>query len=204
MVQIKNIEGKVLFEGEGSIKEVLELAVRERADLVGADLGGANLGGAYLVGAYLGEADLGGAYLGGAKLGGAKLGGAYLVGANLRGAFLGGAYLVGANLGGANLGGADLVEANLVGANLGGADLVEANLVGAIGGPYSTSNRVFIKFPDQIQIDGEALTVEEWEKVITQREFSRLTIATYKAYRAFLLEMAPKETSVRLSRFERI
>ena len=125
---------KVLFRAEldasiplwERIRAALEIAVCDRADLVGANLGGANLGAANLVGA-----NLGGANLGAANLGGAKLVGANLNGANLNGANLGAANLGGANLGAANLGGAKLVGANLVGANLGGANLVGANLVGA-------------------------------------------------------------------------
>jgi hypothetical protein len=151
--------------------------------LGGADLGGANLRGAYLEGAYLVGANLGEADLVGAKLGGAKLGEAYLREADLSGA--------------------DLREADLVGANLVGANLVGANLEGVLGGPYSTSNRVLIKFPDQIQIDGESHTVEEWDQVITQRKFSRLTIALYESYRVFL-RLTTETPTKGVSRFERI
>ena len=123
--EIKNRwTGSVLFEYEkedNTLKETVEKAIEEGANLEGANLGGANLEGA----------DLGGAYLGGADLGGANLGGAYLGGANLEGADLGGADLRGANLGGANLEGANLGGANLRGANLGGANLEGADLGGA-------------------------------------------------------------------------
>ena len=85
-IEIKNrFTGKILFEYEkvdNTIKETLEEAVRNGADLGGADLRGADLRGAYLGGAYLGGADLRGAYLGGADLRGADLGGADLRGAN--------------------------------------------------------------------------------------------------------------------------
>ena len=85
--EIKNRwTGSVLFEYEkedNTLKETVEKAIEEGANLEGANLGGANLEGA----------DLGGAYLGGADLGGANLGGANLGGANLEGANLGGAYL---------------------------------------------------------------------------------------------------------------
>ena len=73
-IQIKSVFGDVLFEYEkenNTIKDTVEEAVRQ-----GANLGGANLGGANLGNAYLGNADLGGAYLRGADLGGAYLGGA--------------------------------------------------------------------------------------------------------------------------------
>ena len=38
MTQIKNIDGEILYEGEGSLKEVLEQAVKEKAKLKGANL----------------------------------------------------------------------------------------------------------------------------------------------------------------------
>ena len=98
--EIKNRwTGSVLFEYEkenNTLKDTVEEAVKEGADLEGAYLEGANLRGAYLRGAYLGGADLEGADLGGADL----------EGANLRGAYLRGAYLVGADLEGADLEGA--------------------------------------------------------------------------------------------------
>jgi len=120
--EIKNRwTGSVLFEYEkenNTIKETVEKAVEEGANLGGADLEGANLGGAYLEGANLEGAYLEGAYLGGADLRGANLAGAYLEGADLEGA-----YLEGADLEGAYLEGADLEGANLRGANLAGAYL---------------------------------------------------------------------------------
>jgi len=81
-IEIKNRwTGSVLFEYEkenNTIKETLEKAVEERADLRGAYLRGADLSGAYLSGAYLSGADLRGAYLRGAYLRGADLSGAYI------------------------------------------------------------------------------------------------------------------------------
>ena len=79
-----------------TIREVVEKAVSERADLYEANLYGANLRGA----------DLEGANLRGANLYGADLYRANLYGANLRGA----------NLRGADLYGADLYRADLYGA----------------------------------------------------------------------------------------
>ena len=92
----------LLSEKTGTLRTVLETAVRRYADLRGANLRGANLrganlGGADLRGADLGDADLRGANLRDADLGSADLGGANLGGANLRGANLGGADLGGAN-----------------------------------------------------------------------------------------------------------
>ena len=86
-LQIKTLAGEVLFESEKTtIKEAVEEAVAEYADLRCANLGGADLGGANLRYADLRCADLGGADLRCANLGGANLGGA-----NLRYADLGGA-----------------------------------------------------------------------------------------------------------------
>jgi len=125
-----------LFECESDrLRDAVEKAVKQCANLGGAYLGGAYLRGADLGGAYLRGADLGGADLGGADLGGADLGGAYLGGANFRGADLGGAdlggaYLRGADLEGANLRGAYLRYAYLRGADLGGADNKKLTLVG--------------------------------------------------------------------------
>ena len=60
MIEIKNrFTGKIIFKSKRkTLKEVIELKVKQ----------GAYLGGAYLEGAYLGGADLGGAYLRGADL----------------------------------------------------------------------------------------------------------------------------------------
>ena len=134
-IEIKNrFTGSVLFEYEkenNTLKDTLEKAVKERANLKGAYLEGANLKGANLEGANLKGANLKGAYLEGANLKGA-----YLVGANLKGAYLVGAdleraYLERADLEGAYLEGANLKGAYLVGAYLEGAYLVGANLKGA-------------------------------------------------------------------------
>ena len=126
--QIKHRCGDiVLFEMEAKyFKEVVEQAVKSRANLQGANLQGANLQGANLQGA-----NLQGANLRGANLWSADLRGANLQGANLWSADLRGANLWSADLRGANLQGADLWSANLQGANLQGADLWSADLRGA-------------------------------------------------------------------------
>ncbi|MDE1946254.1 MAG: pentapeptide repeat-containing protein [Patescibacteria group bacterium] len=115
--------GVVLYEGTGTVAEVLTAAVAARANLWGADLARA-----YLWGANLGYANLRGANLADANLAGANLADANLTGANLADANLRGADLTGANLQGANLARANLVRADLAGANLQGANLVRANL----------------------------------------------------------------------------
>ena len=82
-IQIKSrFSAEVLFEHDcenNSIRLTLELAIKSRADLIGADLSAANLRGANLR-----HADLSGAYLDGAYLDGAYLDGAYLAGAYLK------------------------------------------------------------------------------------------------------------------------
>jgi hypothetical protein len=98
-MEIKSSRGSVLSAEASSLKELLQNAVKDSANLYGADLRGANLRGANLYGANLYGANLGGADLGGADLGGANLGGADLGGANLGGANLGGADLRGAKMG---------------------------------------------------------------------------------------------------------
>ena len=113
-IQIKSIWGEVLFEYEkenNTLKDTLEEAVKQGANLNRANLNGASL--------YR-----------------ANLNGANLYRANLNGANLYRANLYGANLNGANLNGASLNGANLNGANLNGASLYRANLNGATNIPY--------------------------------------------------------------------
>ena len=76
-IQIKNIFGEVLFEygkENNTIRETVEEAVRQGANLGNANLGNANLRNANLGYADLGKADLGYADLGYADLGNADLG----------------------------------------------------------------------------------------------------------------------------------
>ena len=136
-IEIKNRwTGNVLFEFEkenNSLKDTLQEAVRQKADLRGAYLSGADLRGAYLSdadlrGAYLSDADLRGADLSDAYLSDADLSDADLRGADLSGADLRGADLSGADLRGAYLSDADLRDAYLRGADLSGADLRGAYL----------------------------------------------------------------------------
>ena len=66
-IEIKTFGGSVLFSStKETIKEVVEEAVTQGANLGGANLRDANLGGADLRGANLGDANLGDADLGGA------------------------------------------------------------------------------------------------------------------------------------------
>ena len=90
-IEIKTIGGTLLFKYESkdnTIKQTVERAVGESADLRGAYLERAYLEGADLRGADLRGAYLERAYLEGADLEGAYLRGAYLEGADLRGSKL--------------------------------------------------------------------------------------------------------------------
>jgi len=68
---------------EEVLESIKEIAVKNKADLMGANLWGANLRGANLWGSNLSEADLMGADLRGADLRGANLWGADLMGAKI-------------------------------------------------------------------------------------------------------------------------
>ena len=130
-IDIKSIFGNVLFSFEkenNTIKDTLEEAYLEDADLGYANLRGADLKGADLGYANLKGADLKGANLKDANLGYADLREVYLEYADLRGADLRGADLGYADLSEADLRGADLKGVDLRGANLRGADFKEANL----------------------------------------------------------------------------
>ena len=73
-IQIKSIWGTVLFEYEkenNTLKDTLEEAIKQGANLYRANLDGANLNGANLDGASLDRANLNGANLYGASLNGA-------------------------------------------------------------------------------------------------------------------------------------
>ena len=60
-IEIKSRSGKVLYSSEAlSLKECLENAVKDMANLYRADLSGADLSGAYLSGVYLSRACLSG------------------------------------------------------------------------------------------------------------------------------------------------
>jgi uncharacterized protein YjbI with pentapeptide repeats len=132
--EIKSWNGDILFSGEfKDIKEMVEAAIRTRANLTDANLAHANLTGAYLTDAYLTDAYLAHAYLTGANLAHANLTGAYLTDAYLAGANLTDANLTHANLAHANLTGAYLAHANLADANLTDAYLTGANLTDAKG-----------------------------------------------------------------------
>jgi uncharacterized protein YjbI with pentapeptide repeats len=208
MTQIKIKDGQVLFECEGSLREVVELAVRNRIPLDEANLMGADLRGASLGSSSLKRANLRHALLGAADLEGADLSFADLEGAGLRGASIAGTNLEGANLSRADLGNSNLRGASLKGADLRGADLRQADILcadfeGVLGNPYSICHKVEIKFPNLIVIDGEAHTIDYWDKV-GLRGYDLYTVAMYESYKSFILRVCPKTPMIGPSRFSRI
>ena len=132
-IKHRRFTNNVLYACDAAnMKDAVERAVREKANLDGADLGGVDLYGADLYGADLYGANLRGASLYGANLRGASLSGANLIGADLYGANLYGADLYGASLSGASLSGASLSGANLSGANIDG-EIVKINPLSIAG-----------------------------------------------------------------------
>jgi hypothetical protein len=120
-MKIYNRNGNVLFEKNIlTLRELIELSVKQNADLTGADLRGADLREADLREADLREADLREADLAMSTLARADLREADLTRANLTRA-----YLRRANLRRANLREVDLRGADLTGADLTGADLTD-------------------------------------------------------------------------------
>lgn len=153
-ISIKDYGDRVLFEHDeenNTLKNTLEVAVRNKIDLSGAKLEWAELKGAKPVmkiglsqSSPLSILDP----LEWAKLDGAKLKGAKLDETNFQGANLSGADLSGANLFGADLSWVDLSRADLRGANLSEADLREtvfrmADLSGAILSGAILDNTIF-------------------------------------------------------------
>jgi uncharacterized protein YjbI with pentapeptide repeats len=131
-MKIYNRNGNVLFEKNIlTLRELIELSVKQNADLTGADLRGADLREADLREADLREADLREADLAMSTLARADLREADLTRANLTRAYLRRANLRRANLREVDLRGADLTGVDLTGADLRGADLTGADLTGA-------------------------------------------------------------------------
>ena len=127
MIKISSRFGRATYESEKpTLREAVEEAASNRANLSDADLSKANLSDADLSGANLSRANLSRANLFRANLSGANLSDADLSGANLSDADLSGA-----NLSDADLSDADLSRANLFRANLFKANLSDANLSGA-------------------------------------------------------------------------
>ena len=157
--------GVVLYENDtaDNIKQLVEMAVRNNADLRGANLHGADLSCADLRGAHLRVADLSGA----------DLRGAHLLGANLRGA----------RLREADLQWADLRRADLSGADLSGADLRGANLPHPIYQFYLSKYHAVAQ-PDGLRIGCEGHSWEHWlsnyEEIGRAANMSEADIERYK------------------------
>ena len=169
-IQIKSVFGKVLFELEkenNTIKDTLEEAIKENANLEDANLISANLINANLENANLENANLINANLRNANLISANLINANLEDANLINANLINANLINANLINANLEDANLENANLISANLRNANLRNANLRGAKNKETATLP-IFCKWSygikgDLIIIGCKQKTIEEWD-----------------------------------------
>ena len=149
-IQIKSVFEKVLFALEkenNTIKETLEQAVKENANLECANLVDADLRNADLRNSNLRNADLEGADLRNADLEGADLRNADLINSNLRNA----------DLRNSNLEGADLRNSNLEGANLKGAKNKETAIL-----PIFCEWSYGIK-GDLIIIGCKQKTIEEWD-----------------------------------------
>ena len=208
-IEIKSVFGSVLFSFEkenNTIKDTLQEAVKQGANLSSAnlrgaylrgadDLSGANLRGAYLSGADLSSANLSSANLRGAYLRGADLSGAYLSGANLSsanlssadlsGAYLSSAYLSSANLSGANLSSADLSGAYLRGAYLRGANLRGAYLSSAdLSGAYLRGAKSIPYIPLNCPSDGAFIGWKKFGNYLIELEIPadarRLSSTSYK------------------------
>ena len=206
-----------VWTGEAAnLRDAVERAVREDANLEGAYLTGANLTGANLEGANLAGANLEGANLAGANLTGANLTGAYLTGANLEGANLAGANLAGAYLAGANLAGAYLTGANLAGANLAGAYLtgdVIVSRMAAYSGLYRYTVHAVVASDGVPWVRMGCLwhSVAEWDRIgiraSNPREYPdddsprcRERVRAFEFARASALAMAEEWKAERLSR----
>ena len=173
-MEIHNIYGDVIYTSKKEkIKEALEEAVKNGANLREANLREANLREANLSEADLSEADLSGS--------------------NLREANLSEANLREANLREADLRGANLSEANLRGANLRGANLREADLREAIISIYCKWPITIID--GNIKIGCKTNSIEGWDAFFasdkhfsTERntpDFIRIE-ANYLAAKAYL------------------
>ena len=194
-IEIKSIFGKVLFALEkenNTIKDTLEEAVRNNANLEGASLYNANLEGANLK-----NANLEGASLYNANLKNANLRNANLYNANLYNASLYNANLKNANLEGASLEYTDLRNANLYNANLYNANLYNANLEETAILPIFCKHSYGIK-GDLIKIGCVEKTIEQWdlwfdseEEYSTSRntkDFKQIQ-AVYNALKAYYLTL---------------
>jgi hypothetical protein len=195
-IEIKSILGNVLFEFEkenNTVKDTIEEAIKQCANLSSANLYSANLYSANLSSANLSSANLEGANLEGANLSSNNTVKDTIEEAIKQCANLSSANLLWADLEGANLGGANLLWANLYRADLSGANLEGANLGGA-------RIPIFCKWPHSI-VDGKikigckVKSIEEWETFFNSAEvyaterntqdFKQIR-AVFESYKAYL------------------
>ena len=194
-IEIKSVSGKVLFALEkenNTIKDTIEEAVRNNANLEYANLYNANLINANLINANLINANLVNANLMNANL----------INANLYNANLYNANLLNANLLNANLINANLVNANLMNANLYNANLYNSNLINAKN-KETVILPIFCKWNygikgDLIKIGCVEKTIEQWdlwfdseEEYSTSRntkDFKQIQ-AIYNALKAYYLTL---------------
>ncbi len=201
-IEIKSIFGKVLFtytNENATIKDAVEIAVKEKVSLSNANLSSADLR----------NANLRNANLSSANLSNANLSSADLRNADLRNANLSNSDLSNANLRNANLSSADLRNANLRNANLSNSDLSKSDLRNSDLSNANLSNAenketaylpIFCKWTNsiignKIQIGCKVKTIEEWDvffaskKVYSTKrnteDFKQIQ-ATYEAYKAYL------------------
>ena len=179
-IEIKSVLGKVLFALEkenNTIKDTIEEAVRNNANLINANLINADLENANLENANLYNANL--------------------VNANLENA-----NLINAKLYNANLYNANLINANLINANLYNANLYNANLIYAKN-KETAILPIFCKWSygikgDLIKIGCVEKTIEQWdlwfdseEEYSTSRntkDFKQIQ-AVYNALKAYYLTL---------------
>ena len=189
-IKIKSILGKLLFEWESegnTVKETVEKAIRESADLSSADLSSADLSSADLSSANLRSANL--RY---ADLRSADLSSADLSSADLRSADLRSADLRSADLRSANLRSADLSSADLRSADLSSAENKELACI-----PMFCKWSVSL-FGEKIKIGCKEKSIEDWDVFFsgtqefeTKRgtgQFKQIE-AVYLGYKAYLLHL---------------
>ena len=183
---LNRFNGDVIFEDDSkTMKETVENAIKQKADLRSANLRSADLSSAYLRSAYLSSADLRSAYLSFADLSFADLSSADLSFADLSSA----------DLRSADLRSADLSFADLSFADLSSADLRSADLSSAVKVPVHCKWTHGITTENLIHIGCEKRTVKEWdaffksdEVISTERntqEFKQIR-AVYESYKAYL------------------
>ena len=128
MITLYRTNNSIIGEFQvGSVKEAVELAVRQGISLANANLAFKDLANVSLEGANCADANFTGTNLMWVRLEGANCKGANFAGANLKWANCKGANLTNANLRWANFTGANLSSADLMGAVLTKANFTDAN-----------------------------------------------------------------------------